>query len=230
MTGPRVADGRRAERVEVGLLLTLTFATGIVDAVGYLALDRVFMGNMTGNTVLLGAALAGSGGLQAAGLALALGAFWMGAAACGRALRHKPRIWTARTTTLFGGIGLAVGVVGVLVARTPPESSGALALAAAGALGACMGLQAATVQHLGVADVPTSAIDEQVTGLASDLGRRRAQPWARRALSILLLGAGALAGALLLRAHIGLALGVASGLALAVAAVGQALLGLRAPR
>lgn len=230
MTGPRAADGRRAERVEVGLLLTLTFATGIVDAVGYLALDRVFMGNMTGNTVLLGAALAGSGGLQAAGLALALAAFWTGAATCGRALRRTPRNWTAGATALFGGIGLAVGVVGVLVARTPPGSSGALAMAAAGVLGACMGLQAATVQHLGVVDVPTSAIDEQVTGLASDLGRRRAQPWARRALSIVLLGAGALAGALLLRAHIGLALGVASGLALGVAAVGQALLGVRAPR
>ncbi|WP_066582717.1 DUF1275 family protein [Cellulomonas timonensis] len=223
-------SGRRAERLEVALLLTLTFATGIVDAVGYLELDRVFMGNMTGNTVLLGAALAGAGGLQAAGLAWALAAFWAGAAACGRALRRTPRIWTARTTGLFGGVGLAVGVVAVLVARTPPESSRAMALAAAGVLGACMGLQAATVQHLGVVDVPTSAIDEQVTGLAADTGRRRDQPWARRTLSIALLGSGALAGALLLRAHIGLALGVASGLALAVAAVGQARLGLRAPR
>ncbi|MDM8084615.1 YoaK family protein [Cellulomonas cellasea] len=222
--------GRRAERIEVALLLTLTFATGIVDAVGYLELDRVFMGNMTGNTVLLGAALAGSGGLRAAGLALALAAFWAGAAVCGRALRSRPQVWTARTTALFGSIGLGVGVVGVLVARTPPEPSSALALAAAGVLGACMGVQAATVQHLGVVDVPTSAIDEQVTGLAADAGRRRDQPWARRALSIVLLGSGALVGALLLRAHIGLALGVAAGLAVAVAAVGQALLVVRAPR
>ena len=42
------------------LMLTLTFGTGIVDAVGYLGLDRVFTGNMTGNVVILGMALVGA--------------------------------------------------------------------------------------------------------------------------------------------------------------------------
>jgi hypothetical protein len=35
-------------------LLALTFTTGLVDAVSYLALGRVFTANMTGNIVLLG--------------------------------------------------------------------------------------------------------------------------------------------------------------------------------
>jgi hypothetical protein len=38
-------------------MLALTFTTGIVDAVGYLGLDRVFTANMTGNVVILGMAL-----------------------------------------------------------------------------------------------------------------------------------------------------------------------------
>jgi hypothetical protein len=43
-------------------LLALTFTTGLVDAVSYLALGRVFTANMTGNVVLLGFGIAGSGG------------------------------------------------------------------------------------------------------------------------------------------------------------------------
>src|ERR1700687_3239708 len=44
-------------RVRDALLLTLTAATGSVDAVSYLGLGRVFTANMTGNLVLLGIAI-----------------------------------------------------------------------------------------------------------------------------------------------------------------------------
>src|SRR5664279_1269323 len=44
-------------------LLVLTFTTGLVDAVSYLGLGRVFTANMTGNIVFLGLGLAGSGWL-----------------------------------------------------------------------------------------------------------------------------------------------------------------------
>src|SRR6516164_1088481 len=43
-------------------LLALTFTTGLVDAVSYLALGRVFTANMTGNVVLLGFGIAGGSG------------------------------------------------------------------------------------------------------------------------------------------------------------------------
>ena len=42
---------RNPANTHLGLMLALTFTTGIVDAVGYLGLDRVFTGNMTGNVV-----------------------------------------------------------------------------------------------------------------------------------------------------------------------------------
>lgn len=41
-------------RPTVAALLTLTAVTGLVDAVSYLRLGRVFVANMTGNVVFLG--------------------------------------------------------------------------------------------------------------------------------------------------------------------------------
>ncbi|KFD43282.1 hypothetical protein IU11_12880, partial [Cellulosimicrobium sp. MM] len=56
MTDPR-------DRPYVAGLLVLTVATGVVDAVSYLALDQVFTGNMTGNVLFVGFAAAGAGGI-----------------------------------------------------------------------------------------------------------------------------------------------------------------------
>ncbi|MFI2754570.1 YoaK family protein [Cellulomonas sp. P22] len=218
--GPATLAGRDVLRREAGLLLVLTFATGIVDAVGYLVLARVFTGNMTGNTALLGMSLTGAAGLGTVGLALALSTFWVGAVLSGRALRGGERVWTGHTTALLGATGLGVGVVALALARSSAQPPRPVALASAAVLGACMGLQAATVRQLGVADVPTVIVDEQVTGLAGDLGRRRPQPWVRRSGSIVMLVGGALVGTLLIRVHAGLALGVAGGLAVTVALVG----------
>ena len=65
-----------ASRLHLLLMLALTFSTGIiVDAVGYLGLDRVFTGNMTGNVAVPGMAPAGGDDLPIAGPALALAGF-----------------------------------------------------------------------------------------------------------------------------------------------------------
>ncbi|XTR51741.1 DUF1275 family protein [Pseudarthrobacter sp. So.54] len=58
---PKFSGG--TARLHLVLMLMLTFSTGVVDAVGYLGLDRVFTGNMTGNVVLLGMAVVGGTGL-----------------------------------------------------------------------------------------------------------------------------------------------------------------------
>src|SRR5437868_9970653 len=64
-------------------LLVLTFTTGLVDAVSYLALGRVFTANMTGNLVLLGFGIAGSGGLPVVAPLVSLALFLVGAGAGG---------------------------------------------------------------------------------------------------------------------------------------------------
>src|SRR5947209_6114267 len=65
------------------LLLVLTIATGVVDAVSILSLGRVFVANMTGNVVFIGFALAGAPGFSLAASLLALAGFLLGAAAGG---------------------------------------------------------------------------------------------------------------------------------------------------
>src|SRR2546429_9602029 len=64
-------------------LLVLTFTTGLVDAVSYLGLGRVFTANMTGNIVLLGFGIAGGTGLPVVAPLVSLGSFLVGAGAGG---------------------------------------------------------------------------------------------------------------------------------------------------
>src|SRR2546428_7579934 len=67
-----------------GALVVLPAATGLIDAVSYLALGHVLTANMTGNVVFLGFAVAGAPGLSIPRSAVSLGAFLAGAVAGGR--------------------------------------------------------------------------------------------------------------------------------------------------
>ena len=58
--------------------------TGLVDAVSYLALGRVFVANMTGNVVFLGFAAVGYGDFSVLASLAAILAFLLGAVAGGR--------------------------------------------------------------------------------------------------------------------------------------------------
>ena len=86
------------------MLALSVLGTGVIDAVGYLGLDKVFTGNMTGNVVILGMALAGGEGLPILGPVTALASFMLGAALGGRVLKPVKVGWTGRSTFLFGGV------------------------------------------------------------------------------------------------------------------------------
>src|ERR1044072_3737472 len=73
-----------SERCLPFILLVLTAVTGIVDAVSYLGVGRVFTANMTGNIVLLAFAASGAPGLSVARSMSALASFFVGAVAGGR--------------------------------------------------------------------------------------------------------------------------------------------------
>ncbi|WP_165956107.1 YoaK family protein [Streptomyces hainanensis] len=210
-------------RLPLQLLLVLTFATGIVDAVSFLSLGGVFAGNMTGNVIILGAAVTGADDLPTAGPAVTLACFVSGAAAGGRVLRSSPPGWNVRHTVLIGGVGLATAGSGAaLLVR---GAAGGDHLAVAGALALAMGVQAAAARELAVKDITTVVVTSTTTALAADspLGTGRAQPWPRRAGAIALMAAGAATGAALIRLAPGWAL-----LAAAAAALATALAGARA--
>ena len=59
-----MTDHALRPRLSVVALLLLTTATGAIDAVSYLGLDRVFTGNMTGNVLFLGFAFHGPSAWQ----------------------------------------------------------------------------------------------------------------------------------------------------------------------
>jgi uncharacterized membrane protein YoaK (UPF0700 family) len=213
---------RRAD-VHLALMLTLTFSTGVVDAIGYLGLDKVFAGNMTGNVVVLGMALAGADGLPWVGPLLALGAFMVGAVVSGRVLRPVAAGWTTRSTWLFTATGLVIAGLAIALWAAdgvPPEP---WSLLLTSLLAAAMGLQAATARHIAVKDVTTVVVTSTITGFAADsrLAGGAGQPWFRRLAAIVLIAAGAVVGALLLSVHIALGLGVAAAVSLAAAIVGH---------
>jgi len=208
--------------VHLGLMLALTFSTGVVDALGYLGLDRVFAGNMTGNVVILAMALTGADGLPVVGPLVALALFVVGAIVAGRTLRGIPAGWSSRTTGLVLGVGAVLLVVAV-AAFVAPEPPAWLEYGITGALGLAMGCQAGAARHLGVSDVTTVVVTSTLVGLAFDsrAGRGAAgHPWMRRVGAILLLMAGAAAGALLLRLGLGWPALAAALIAVAVAVVG----------
>ena len=73
-----------AERTMVYALLGMTIVTGLVDAVSFLSLGRVFTANMTGNVVILAFATARIPGLSIARSLTALLSFLVGAIFGGR--------------------------------------------------------------------------------------------------------------------------------------------------
>jgi uncharacterized membrane protein YoaK (UPF0700 family) len=208
--------------LHLGLMLALTFSTGVIDAVGYLGLDRVFTGNMTGNVVILGMALAGADDLPVVGPIIALLLFMVGALVAGRTLRPVAAGWSNRSTVLFGLVGLVIllAAVPMLVLDDPAEP---IKLAVTGALGLAMGLQAGAARHIGVKDVTTVVVTSTIVGLAFDskFGGASGQQWKRRLGAVVLIGLGALVGALLLNVHIGLGMAVAAVITLVVAVLGH---------
>ncbi|WP_432541620.1 DUF1275 family protein [Kineococcus sp. SYSU DK002] len=211
-------------------MLVLTFSTGIVDAVGYLGLDRVFTANMTGNVVILGMALTGAQDLPVLGPSLALVGFVLGAALVGRVLRRAATGWTTASSVVFAVVGAGLGVLAGVVAglgdavpvevgSTPPPA----ALAVTGVLGVLMGAQAAAARRLAVKDVTTVVVTSTLTGLAADsrLAGGTGEGWRRRLGAVVLILAGAAAGAALLRWHIGAGLGVAGVITVVCALLGH---------
>ncbi|MBD3914824.1 DUF1275 domain-containing protein [Nocardioides hwasunensis] len=206
-------------------MLALTFSTGVADAVGYLALDKVFTGNMTGNVVILGMGVAGGADLPVVGPLVALVTFMLGAAAGGRAMRGRDRGWSGRAAFLIGLVGCLFGSGAVVFALVSVHEGSVLAYAMTGGLAAAMGLQAAVARRIAVADVTTVVVTSTITGLAADsrLGAGLEQPWLRRAGAIVLIGVGAAVGALLLSVATWLSVAVPAVLSIAVAVVGEVL-------
>jgi uncharacterized membrane protein YoaK (UPF0700 family) len=202
------------------LLLALTFSTGLVDAVSYLHLGKVFTANMTGNVVLLGFGIAGGYDLPILApivslLAFVVGAAFGGALAQAVATRHRTHLTIALgiEVTLVVAAALLTGLATI----RPDSASGDTVIAL---LAFAMGVRNATVRRIGVPDLSTTVLTLTLTGLAADLRHLRANPSApsRRLLAVTAMLTGALTGALLLKTGPEWVLGLAAALATFTAA------------
>lgn len=197
------------------VLLGLTVVTGIVDAVSFLALGRVFTANMTGNVVLLGFAVAGAAELSVTRSAAALLAFLVGAVIGGRmaARAGARRQWVAGACAAEAGL-LAVAALATLGAGTDLTFAPPVPLFAAIALtGVAMGIRNATARKLAVPDMTTTVLTLTLTGLAADssLAGGHNPGWKRRMASVVALFAGAALGTWMVMGSVALPLAVAAG-------------------
>lgn len=212
-----------ADRLHLILMLVLTFSTGVVDAVGFLGLDRVFTGNMTGNVVILGMGLLGAEGLPVLGPVIALLGFLAGAALGGRVLKRSDAAWTPQTTWLLALVGVVITVLAITLLVVGDDLADTVARSVTALLGAAMGLQAATARAVGVRDVTTVVVTSTITGLAADsrLGAGRGRGHSgRRVMAVLLILCGAAVGAALQSIQLGVGLLLAGVVVLVVSLVG----------
>jgi uncharacterized membrane protein YoaK (UPF0700 family) len=208
-------------RLTVAVLLALTVVTGLVDAVSYLRLGRVFVANMTGNVVFVGFSLSSGSGLSLAASVIAIGGFVLGAFIGGRAatlFADQPRQWLVAA---FAVEALILAVVAVLAGSGVLPFGGHGAYVTVVALAVALGVQNSTVRYLGVPDLTTTVLTLTLVGLAADsaLAGGTGAKAPRRLGSVAAMLAGAGAGALLLQVSATAVIALAALIVAVVAAV-----------
>lgn len=181
------------------VLMGLTVLSGIIDAVSYLGLGRLFLGKMTGNVVVLGLSSARVPGFSVGAPVTALLAFLLGAVLGGRLrtdLGHTRFRWVSSALAIEAVLLVfAAGVTAAVVADGPgPTDAELLVLIALLAL--AMGLRNATVRKLAIPDLTTTLITLTLADMAADcfLAGRRNPRLNRRFGAVVSIFGGALLG------------------------------------
>jgi uncharacterized membrane protein YoaK (UPF0700 family) len=195
------------------VLVVLSFVTGMVDAVTYLAFGHVFAANMTGNVIVLGFALVGAGDISATASVVSLALFLAGAALSARFAR---RLQPTRHRWLRTMLGFETGLLVVAAALSAKQLVAVSDLVVVGLLAVAMGMRTLTVRRLGIADVSTTVLTSTLAALAADTLLSGA-PFKAAGLRLIIVTAmllGAASGAVLLAGGPAPVLGIAAGLLL----------------
>jgi uncharacterized membrane protein YoaK (UPF0700 family) len=184
------------------LLVALTFASGAVDAIAFLGLDKVFSAFMTGNLVFLGLGAAGADHPDPVRVGSALVAFALGVFLSVRIVRPTKGsgIWPRRVSIALGVAALAQTaflVAWLAVSGRPSTGAGDLLI---GVSALALGMQSGAIMSLDVKGVFTTAATATLIMLMSDEAGWSRSAAERRRLAGVLVGlvAGAAAAAFLL--------------------------------
>ena len=212
--GRLVVHGESSPAIEKTLanaLLGMTVVTGLVDAVSFLSLGRVFTANMTGNIVILAFATARVSGLSLARSSTALLSFLAGAIFGGRIMaragadsqiRFAAQAFLLEVAFLFAASFCAIGYRRDLL----EHSLQPFALIALTAL--AMGTRTAAVRKLAIPDLTTTVLTLTIAGIGADssLANGNNPRLARRVESVVAMFLGAAFGAVIIRYSISAAL------------------------
>jgi uncharacterized membrane protein YoaK (UPF0700 family) len=207
------ANSPTTEKVLSYALLGMTAVTGLVDAVSFLSLGRVFTANMTGNIVLLAFATAHVAGLSIARSLTALLSFLAGAIFGGRIMaranansqiRFAAQAFLLEVVFLVAASFCAIGYRGDLL----KNSIQPFVLIALTAL--AMGTRNAAVRKLAIPDLTTTVLTLTLTGISADssLAKGNNPRLARRVEAVVAMFLGAALGAVIIRYSISAALGL----------------------
>ena len=210
-----MASSLTTEKVIPYALLGMTVVTGLVDAVSFLSLGRVFTANMTGNIVLLAFATAHVSGLSIARSSTALLAFLVGTVLGGRVMaranaesqiRCAAQAFLLEVAFLFAASFCSIGYRTDLL----EDSFQPFALIALTAL--AMGTRNAAVRKLAIPDLTTTVLTLTITGIGADssLAKGNNPRLARRLESIAAMFSGAALGAVVIHYSISAALWLAT--------------------
>lgn len=169
---PAVATGPGPDtRTRDGLLIGLTFAAGVVDAVSYLGLGKIFTANMTGNIVFLALAVGDRSLVTALYSVGALLGFSVGALLAGQVVGRvrPPGPWPRRVTWLLLAELACMAAFAVGWATVSGRPNGPVPYVLIGLSSFGMGIQNAAARHLAVPGLTTTVITTALTGFMVDL-------------------------------------------------------------
>lgn len=200
-------------------LLILTFVTGIVDVVSFLALGQVFSAMQTGNVIFLGLGVAGVSGAPVLAPLVALVAFLVGGTVAALIARTAtPAARSRLRLAMAVEIGL-LGVAAVLAALADVSPGGLTAYVLIAILSVAMGLRNTIARGIGDPNLATTVLNLTLSAFVSSTptGIASEGELALRATAIMAILAGAVAGALLLKVSLALAIAVAAAVVAAAA-------------
>ena len=183
------------------LLVALSFSSGAVDAISFIALGKVFTAFMTGNFVFLGLRAAGAPGPEVLTVVISIAAFALGVFAATRIVRSssRSRPWPREVTVALGVVVFAQAAFAAGWIAVSGEPSTGMTDLLVGISALAMGLQSGAVLSLAVKGVFTTAATATLMYLMSELAAASSVvERARHATVLIALLAGATAGGVLL--------------------------------
>ena len=208
-----------SHRLTVTGLLTLTFGTGIIDAVSVLVLGHVFVANMTGNVIFLGFWFARQGVVDMTAAVVAFGAFLLGAVIGGRFTRHLERDTRRWVTVALAAECVLLATMSILAGSGVLDYHDNTKLILIAGLAVAFGSQNATARQFGIQELSTTVLTSTIVGIGVD-SRLAGGTGAREKLRISVVAtmcAGAVVGATLSRFMVAPVIGLVAALVAATA-------------